>query len=240
MSTTKEDAHSFTKESVRERLQELADPQYKEFHSKLLPGIDNILGVRVPQLRNLAKEIARGDWETFLEENDREWYENDMLQGLVIGCAKMDFEKRLALTREFIPRINNWAVCDVFCGSLKETKKHKERMWEFLQPFLKSDQEYEIRFGVVMLLSHFVEKDYLEPAFAAFDAITSEAYYVRMAVAWAVSVYFVHFQKESMVYLKKNQLDDWTYNKALQKITESYRVDGETKAKIRSMKRKVV
>lgn len=239
MSTTKEDAHSFTKEIVRERLQELADPQYKEFHSKLLPGIDNILGVRVPQLRNLAKEIAKGDWESFLEENDREWYENDMLQGLVIGCAKMDFEKRLALTREFIPRINNWAVCDVFCGSLKETKKHKERMWKFLQPFLKSDQEYEIRFGVVMLLSHFVEEDYLEPAFAAFDAITSEAYYVRMAVAWAVSVYFVHFPEKSMVYLKKNQLDDWTYNKALQKITESYRVDGETKAKIRSMKRKV-
>lgn len=239
MSTTKENALNFTNESIRERLQELADPKYKEFHGKLLPGIDNILGVRVPQLRNLAKEIARGDWETFLEENDREWYEKDMLQGLVIGCAKMDFEKRLALTQEFIPRINNWAVCDVFCGSLKETKKHKERMWEFLQPFLKSDQEYEIRFGVVMLLSHFVEEDYLEPAFAAFDAITSEAYYVRMAVAWAVSVYFVHFPEKSMVYLKKNQLDDWTYNKALQKITESYRVDGETKAKIRSMKRKV-
>lgn len=240
MNNTKEAARSFTNESVRERLQELADPKYKEFHSKLLPGIDNILGVRVPELRKLAKEIARGDWETFLGENGREWYENDMLQGLVIGCAKMDFEKRLIFTQEFIPRINNWAVCDVFCGSLKETKKHKERMWEFLQPFLKSDQEYEIRFGVVMLLSHFVEKDYLVPAFAAFDAITSEAYYVRMAVAWAVSVYFVHFPEESMAYLKKNQLDDWTYNKALQKITESYRVDGETKAKIRGMKRKVM
>ncbi|MEH2958458.1 DNA alkylation repair protein [Candidatus Merdisoma sp. JLR.KK006] len=240
MSTTKEPDHSFTRESVRERLQELADPKYKEFQSKLLPGVDNVLGVRVPQLRSLAKEIARGDWETFLAENDREWYEHDMLQGLVIGCARMDFEKRLALTKDFISRINNWAVCDVFCGSLKETKKHKERTWEFLQPFLRSDQEYEIRFGVVMLLSHFVEKEYLERAFAVFDAITSEAYYVRMAVAWAVSVYFVHFQEESMDYLNHNQLDDWTYNKALQKITESYRVDGEIKAKIRSMKRKVM
>ncbi len=231
---------SMTKESIRERLNELADPKYKEFQGKLLPGIDNILGVRVPKLRNLAKEIARGDWETFLAENDRQWYENDMLQGLVIGCAKMDFEKRLTLTREFVPRINNWAVCDVFCGSLKDTKKHKERMWEFLQPYLKSDQEYEIRFGVVMLLSHFVEKDYLERAFGAFDGITSEAYYVRMAVAWAVSVYFVHFPEESMAYLEHNRLDGWTYNKALQKITESYRVDGETKVKIRSMKRKLV
>jgi len=229
---------SITKEMVRERLLALEDPGYREFHSKLLPGVDNVLGVRVPELRKLAKEIAKGDFETFLAENDREWYENDMLQGLVIGCAKMDFEKRLTLMKAFIPRINNWAVCDVFCGSLKDTKKHKEEMWEFLQPYLKSDQEYEIRFGVVMLLSHFIDEEYRERAFAAFDEITSEAYYVRMAVAWAVSVYFVHFQEESFAYLKQNRLDDWTYNKALQKILESYRVDAETKAIIRSMKRK--
>mgnify|MGYP002508853579 CR=1 FL=1 len=239
MSTTKKTTFSFTNESIRERLQELADPKYKEFHSKLLPGIDNILGVQVPKLRKLAKEIARGDWETFLAENDREWYENDMLEGLVIASAKMDFEQRLVLTREFIPRINNWAVCDVFCGSLKDTKKHKEEMWEFLKPYLKSEQEYELRFGVVMLLSHYVEEAYLEEAFAAFDHIKSEAYYVRMAVAWAVSVYFVHFPGETIGYLKHNQLDDWTYNKAIQKITESYRVDKETKDRLRSMKRKI-
>lgn len=228
-----------TKEAVRQRLLELADDKYREFHSGLLPGIDNILGVRVPDLRKLAKEIAKGDWESFLAENDREWYENDMLQGLVTASAKTGFERRLTLIREFIPRINNWAVCDVFCGSLKETKKHMEEMWEFLQPYLKSQEEYEIRFGVVMLLSHFTEEAYLERAFAAFDSIVSEAYYVRMAAAWAVSVYFVHFPEESMAYLKHNQLDDWTFNKAIQKITESYRVDKETKAILRNMKRKI-
>ncbi len=228
----------FTREEIRERLLTLRDPSYREFHSRLLPGTDNILGVRVPVLRRLAKEIARGDWETFLLENGREWYENDMLQGLVIGCARMDFSRRMELTKAFIPRINNWAVCDVFCGSLKDTKKNREQAWEFLRPYLESDQEYEIRFGVVMLLSHFVERDYLERAFCAFDSVTSEAYYVRMAVAWAVSVYFVHFQEEGFAYLKENHLDDWTYHKALQKITESYRVDQETKQRIREMKRK--
>lgn len=228
----------FTPEIVRERLLALEDPSYREFHGKLLPGTDNILGVRVPELRKLAKEIAKGDWETFLEQNGREWYENDMLQGLVICSAKMDFEKRMELTRSFIPRIHNWAVCDVFCGSLKDTNKHKAEVWDFLQEYLKSDQEYEIRFGVVMLLSHFVEEEYRERAFAAFDEITSEDYYVRMAVAWAVSVYFVHFQEKSLAYLKENALDDWTYNKALQKITESYRVDKDTKEIIRKMKRK--
>lgn len=226
-------------EAVRRRLLELADSKYQSFQSGLVPGVDNLLGVRVPDLRKLAKEIAKGDWEAFLGKNDREWYENDMLQGLVIACAKMDFEHRLDLTREFIPRISNWAVCDVFCGSLKEAKKHRDEVWEFLQPFLKSKEEYEIRFGVVMLLSHFVEEAYLERAFAAFDVIVSDAYYVRMAVAWAVSVYFVHFPNEGMAYLKHNQLDDWTHNKAIQKITESYRVEKEMKDVLRGMKRKI-
>ncbi len=239
MSTQAKTDVSLTPERIRERLLALEDPKYREFHGKLLPGIDNILGVRVPDLRKLAREIGKGDWEAFLEKNEREWYENDMLQGLVIGCAKMDFKKRMELTRTFIPRINNWAVCDVFCGSLKDTKKHKAEVWDFLQDYLKSDQEYEIRFGVVMLLSHFVEEEYREKAFAAFDKITSEDYYVRMAVAWAVSVYFVHFPEESFSYLKENRLDNWTYNKALQKIVESYRVDDETKKVIRKMKRRI-
>ena len=234
---TKENS-ALTQEEIRARLLELADPGYREFHGKLLPGTDNILGVRVPALRKLAKEIVRGDWEAFLLENDRGWYEKDMLQGLVIGCAPMDYEKRLARIREFIPRINNWAVCDVFCSSLKDTAKHREEMWEFLKPCLSSGREYEIRFALVMMLGYFTEQSYLDRSFAVFDSIRHEAYYVRMALAWAVSVYFVKFQEETFAYLKKNRLDDWTYNKALQKITESYRVDGETKIQIRAMKRK--
>ncbi len=233
-----EEKKPLTQEEIRARLLELADPGYREFHSKLLPGIDNILGVRVPALRKLAKEIARGDWEAFLLENNREWYEKDMLQGLVIGCAKVDFEKRLALIQEFLPRINNWAVCDVFCGSLKDTARHREEMWEFLKPCLDSGREYEIRFALVMMLGYFAEQSYLERSFAVFDGVTHEAYYVRMALAWAVSVYFVKFPEETFRYLKENRLDDWTYNKALQKITESYRVDGQTKERIRGMRRK--
>lgn len=238
METAVKSAPVITAEEIRARLLSLADAGYRDFHSRLLPGVDNVLGVRVPALRGLAKEIARGDWEAFLEENDREWYEKDMLQGLVIGCAKMDFEKRLALTKAFLPRINNWAVCDIFCGSLKETKKHKKEMWEFLMPCLQSDEEYEIRFGVVMLLSYFVDEEYRQRAFDVFDAIHSEAYYVRMAKAWALSVYFVHFPEETMAYLKSCSLDDWTYNKALQKTIESCRVSKEMKEVLRSMKRK--
>lgn len=225
-------------EEIYGQLMKLADPKYQAFQAKLLPGIDHVLGVRMPQLRKIAKDIEKGDWRVFLKENDRRFYECDMLQGLVTAEARMDWEERLALTREFLPRINNWAVCDGFCSSFKEAKKHKEELWDFLEPCLASDKEYEIRFGVVMLLNYFVEEDYIEKAFSSFDAVTSEAYYVRMAIAWAISVYFVHFQEETLAYLSKNHLDDWTYNKALQKIVESYRVDAETKKRIRGMRRK--
>lgn len=225
-------------QNLTERLMELSDPKYRDFHSKLLPGTDNVIGVRTPDLRKLAKEITKGDWETFLEKNDRTWYENDILQALVTASAKMEPEERLRRVREFLPRIENWAVCDIFCGSLKDAEKYPELYWEFLKPYFQSEKPYEIRFAVVMLLSHFVKEEYLKDAFAYFDGIHMDHYYVRMAVAWAVSIYFVHFPEETFRYLRENQLDDWTYNKALQKIIESYRVSPETKTQIRAMKRK--
>lgn len=226
-----------SREEVEERLLALADPGYRDFHSRLVPGTENVLGVRTPELRKLAKEIQKGDFETFLLENDRRWYENDILQGLVIAGAKMDREKRFSYIRAFLPRIENWAVCDIFCNSLKDAQKAPEAYLTLLRPCLKSEKPYEIRFAVVMLLSHFVKEAYRKEAFAAFDEIQNPDYYVRMAVAWAVSVYFVHFPKETLAYLQENKLCDWTYNKALQKIIESYRVSPETKALIRSMKR---
>jgi len=233
-----QDAADYNK-ILRERLLCLQDLEYQEFHSRLLPGTENVLGVRTPELRKLAKEISKGDWKSFLCQNGREWYENDILQGLVTAEAKVPFEERLKLVKAFIPRINNWAVCDIFCGSWKDAGKHKKEVWEFLQPYLASEQEFELRFGIVMLLTHFVEKTYIQEAFASFDRIKSDAYYVRMAIAWAVSIYFIHFPDETFVYLKDNHLDDWTYNKSLQKITESLRVDPQTKKQIRSMKRRI-
>ena len=227
-----------TAAEVKVRLRELAELGYQAFQAKLIPGTENVLGVRTPKLRALAKEILKGDWRTFLLENDREWYENDILQALVITGAKMETDERLDYVRKFLPRIENWAVCDIFCGSLKDADRHPEVYWELVKPYLDSKEPYEIRFAVVMLLSHFVKAEYLEAAFAAFDRIESDHYYVRMGVAWAVSIYYVHFPEETESYLNHCKLDDWTFNKSLQKIIESYRVSDETKARIRGMKRK--
>lgn len=231
---------SIKSDDIRSRLFELAEEEYQKFSSSLIPNIptESVLGVRIPALRSLAKDIVKSDWRYYLENSFDDYFEERMLQGMVIGCAKMkDFEEQLHYIRAYVPKINCWSVCDSFCAGLKETKNHKEEMLEFIRPYLKSDEVYEIRFAVVMLLWYYVEPQYVEEAFAAFDKIKHEDYYVKMAVAWAVSIYYTRMPEETMKYLEENRLDDWTYNKALQKIMESRTVDEDTKKKMREMKR---
>ncbi|KYZ75340.1 DNA alkylation repair protein [Anaerosporomusa subterranea] len=225
-------------ETVRERILELVDEEYRQFHSSLLPGTNNILGVRLPLLRELAKELAKGDWRGYLAMAQDEYYEEVMLQGLVIGYAKADIDEILAYVAAFVPKINNWGVCDSFCSSLKITKQHRMRVWEFIQPYLLSEKEFELRFGIVMMLDFYMEGEYIDQVLTLLDGAKHEGYYVKMAVAWAISICFINYPEKTMAYLQNNTLDDFTYNKALQKITESFRVDKETKALIRSMKRK--
>ena len=160
-----------------------------------------------------------------------------MLQGMILGLAKADIEEIKQYLTEYIPKIDNWAVCDVCCAGLKITNKQKENMWEFLQTYLHSDKEFEIRFGVVMLLDYYITPDYLERAFSALDSIYHPGYYVKMAVAWAISICYIKFPKETSQFLNNNHLDDFTYNKAIQKIIESYRVTKEEKEELRKKKR---
>lgn len=227
-----------TKTEIIEELEALADMKYKEFHSALLPGTNNILGVRIPQLRILAKRLAKQDnWRPFIENSDTQYYEETMLQGMIIGLAQMDLEERLKYIQLFIPRIDNWAVCDIFCGELKTTvRKAKEAVWQFMQPYLKSKEEFEIRFGIVMLF-HYIDEEHIDSLLTYADQFNHEAYYARMAMAWMLSICFVKFPERTMQYLQQSKLDNWTYNKALQKTIESFRVDKEKKEVLRSMKR---
>lgn len=224
---------------IREELLKMQDKQYKDFHNKLCPGTDNILGIRTPILRNYAKEIAKNNyWKDYVVFNKTKYYEEIMLQGMLIGLAKkIDINDSLYLIETFVPKINNWAVCDVFCGGLKIIEKNKDTVWNFIQKYLKSKKEFELRFAIVIILGYYLTDEYILKIFPIFDRIKHDGYYVKMAVAWAISNAFIKYPKETMQYLKKNSLDEWTYNKALQKITESFRVDNKTKEIIRSMKR---
>ncbi|MGG2014661.1 DNA alkylation repair protein [Bacillus sp. S10(2024)] len=222
---------------IRKQIFELIDTDYQKFSAALIPTINNVLGVRLPELRKIAKKIAKGDWHTYLATAKDEYFEEIMLQGMVIGYVKTDIEELLFYVASFVPKIDNWSVCDSFCIGLKSTKENKERVWEFLQPYLSSKKEYEIRFGVVMLLDFYIETEYIERVLNLLDRVKHEGFYAKMAVAWAVSICYVKLPDLAMEYLRNNMLDDFTYNKALQKITESNRVDKETKSIIRSMKR---
>lgn len=227
------------KQEIKKKLLELSDKKYKEFHGGLCPGTENIIGVRVPILRNYAKELFKEqDWKQTIKEIDNEYYEEIMLQGMLIGQAKTeDINIILKYVENYVPKIDNWAICDVFCAGLKITQKNKKEVWEFIQKYLKSDKEFEIRFAVVMILDYYIEEQYLNEDLKIFDNIKHEGYYVKMAVAWAISVCLIKFYDETVQYLKKCELDYWTYNKAIQKAIESYRISDNRKQELRKMKK---
>jgi len=225
--------------NIRQQLFELAEDEYKQFSSSLLPGIDDLLGVRLPALRKIAKQIAKKDWRSYLENADEMYFEEIMLQGMVLGYVNDDdIEDVLGYIVDFIPKINNWSVCDSFCVGLKMTNKNKERIWDFLQPYLSSDKEFEVRFGIVMLIDFYIDDDYIKLVIEKLDSIRHDGYYVKMAVAWAISICYIKFEELTLDYLKNNNLNDFTYNKSLQKICESLKVNKNSKAFIRGMKRK--
>ena len=230
-----------TAEEVRKRIEELSEPSYQQFSARLIPNVkaERIRGVRLPHLRKLAKEIVKGDWRAYLEEKSEveKTFEETMLRGLVIGYAKMEWKERHRWICDFLPQIDNWSVCDSFCSTLKPAKHEKEKMWTFVKQCMQSDQVYTVRFGVVMGLDHFGEESYLWEAFRYFDEITLEDYYVKMAVAWAVSVCYVKFPIQTKRLLLANEMDDFTHNKAIQKIRESYRVSREEKVELNRLKR---
>lgn len=227
------------KQEIKSKLFELADSKYKEFHSGLCPGTENIIGVRVPVLRKYAKELFdERTWKETFKQIDNEYYEEIMLKGMLIGQAKKeDINTILQYVEKYVPNIDNWAICDVFCAGLKITNKYKKEVWNFIQKYLKSDKEFEIRFAIVMILDYYIEEEYLKEDFKIFDNIKHDGYYVKMAVAWAISICLIKFYDETEKYLEKSKLDNWTYNKAIQKAIESYRISDDKKKHLRNIKK---
>lgn len=223
---------------LRGELQKHIDETYKQFHTSLVPGLTKMMGVRIPILRELAKKAAKEDYYGFIEDFQPEIYEEVMIRGMMIGYAKFSMEEQKRELKKFIPLINNWAVCDSCCTTYKFMKKNQEEWFSFLEPYLRSSQEYEIRFAVVCLLDFFVQEAFIDRILNCFSDIHHEGYYVKMAVAWAVSVCYVKFPEKTEDFLLKNTLDDFTHNKAIQKIRESYRVSKEEKERLNQWKRK--
>ena len=228
-----------TYEKYREKLREYADPKNEVFLKSLIPGVEDALGVRSPDMRKLAKELYKDNWREYFELNQDSCFEETALQGSVIGLMKEDIELVLNEVRRYIPKARNWALCDSLCSGLKITKTHKERMWEFLMDYVNSDKAYEIRFAVVMMLAYYIDDEHIKQVLVLLEKIKHEDYYVKMAVAWAVSMCYVNYPALTLEFLKECKLDDFTYNKSLSKICESLKPSAEEKALIKTMKRRV-
>ena len=224
--------------NIKKQLLEYSDKDFKNFSENIMPDTKEvILGVKIPILRRMAKEIyKKQDWKSFLKK-DTNCFEELILQSVIIGLIKKEPDEILEYVKDFIPKINGWGVCDNFCSNLKFAKQNQEVVRNFIQPFFNSEKEYEKRFAFVMLLTYFTDDKYIDYCLKQIDNFKDDRYYAKMAVAWALSICYIKFPQKVLKYLYKSKLDNWTYNKSIQKICESLRVDKKTKNMLKTLKR---
>lgn len=224
-------------EQIRKGLFELQDEEYRRFHAKLMPNIDfdRIIGVRTPELRKYAKKVAKEAYaKEFLNELPHTYYEENNLHSALLSLLYKDIEELLDKVEEFLPFVDNWATCDMM--SPKLFKKNLPLVYDYIKKWIKSDDTYTVRFGVVTLLGFYLD-DAFEPEMLELVAdIKSDEYYINMAIAWYFSIALVKQYDSAISYFTEPKLDIWTHNKALQKAVESRRISDETKTYLKGLK----
>ncbi len=224
--------------NILEELQRLAESEYKAFNAKIIPTKQQTLGVRVPALRKLAKHIAKNDPLAFIRLDKKNIFEMILLEGMTISCLDQSFIDLLPLTEAFLDKVDNWAQIDTTICDCKHIKNEKEAILPVISTWLRSEKEFVVRAGLVLLLAHYVEKRFLETIFSLSQQVEHEGYYVFMANAWLISVCMAKYPEETLTFFGNNSLDRRTHNKAIQKSRESYRVSKEHKVLLNQLKRK--
>lgn len=219
-----------------DRLMEISDKEYAEFQAKLTPTVEReyFIGVRVPVLRAFAKEYKNeAESNAFLNTLPHRYYDENMLHGLLLSQMK-DYDECINLVDKFLPYVDNWAVCDIM--SPKVFLKHKDKLIVKIKEWVKSDLTYTIRFGIEMLMSAFLDKDF-KKEYLELAVKESDEYYVNMMSAWFFATALAKQWDSTIIYLEENRLPLWTHNKTIQKAIESYRITDEQKVYLRSLKR---
>ncbi len=215
----------------------IKDEKYKKFHSSLCLNCKyEILGIRLPHMRKIAKEISETNIEEFLKFSQDNYYEEIMIQGLVISHIK-DEKMFYKYFKKHIKKIDNWALCDTFCNSIKIVNKYEEKYFNESIKLALSQQEFISRVGIVIILNHFVKKEYLNTIFDILNKIQSEKYYINMAEAWLVCEMYIKFPNETLEFIKNNNMNTFTYNKSISKIRDSYRVSKDEKEYLKTLKK---
>jgi len=224
--------------NIKEKLFELQDIKYRDFQVKLIPNIslNNVIGIRTPNLRKLAKELVKeNQYKSFLEELPHKYFDENQLHAFIISEIK-DYEECMTYINKFLPYIDNWATCDQM--SPKAFKKNKDKLLNEIKKWLKSSKTYTIRFGIGMLMQHYLDADFKEEYLKMVSSIKSDEYYVNMMIAWYFATALAKQYEKAVIYLENNELDTWTHNKTIQKAVESYRITPAQKEYLRKLKRK--
>ena len=224
-------------EQIVNRLFEMQDLKYRDFNAKLITGTEKerIIGVRTPQLRKYAKELRKsGEWKEFVRELPHTYHEENALHGYILGEMKEDYEETMGLIEDFLPFVENWAVCDTI--SPKIFKKYPMQVYEKVQQWVKSEHVYTVRFGLVTLLQFFLDENFDPRMLELVARIHREEYYINIAIAWYLSTALVKQYEAALPLLESRTLDPWIQNKTIQKAIESYRISGEQKEYLRTLK----
>lgn len=222
---------------LKSRLAKYADDEYREFTVKICPSKRPFLGVRVPQIREVAKQVPSEKIEEFLAERPI-GYEEMLARGFLI--ARLPYDRLLKWFDSQVEYMDDWSTCDTFCSAIgKNIRKNKTDFWEKkLDDLLEDKREFAVRTGLVLLKGCYVEPDYLNVIFDRVENLSSrEEYYIKMAIAWLIAECFIKFPTATTGYLAVSNLPTWTFNKAISKICDSYRVDEETKILVKKMRR---
>lgn len=225
-------------EDIRAELRRLQDIKYRDFQSKLIPTInpDTVIGVRTPELRKYAKTLVKkGNIQEFLNELPHRYFDENQLHAFIISEIR-DYERCVEAVIQFLPYVDNWATCDQM--SPKVFKKHRKELLEQIKVWIKSDRTYTARFGIGMLMEHFLDEDF-DPAYPEMiSTIRSDEYYINMMTAWYFATALAKQYDVILPYIEEQKLDVWTHNKAIQKAVESNRITPEQKAYLKTLKKK--
>ena len=222
---------------IEKELFKLQDIKYRDFQGKLIPTVklDTIIGVRTPELRNLAKKLVKEDYSSFINELPHKYFDENQLHAFIISELK-DYDECITYINKFLPYVDNWATCDQM--SPKVFKKHHDELLEQIKLWIKSKEEYTIRFGIGMLMSHYLDDDFKPEYLDMVSNIKSDKYYINMMIAWYFATALTKQYKNAILYIENNKLDIWTHNKAISKAIESYRITDEQKEYLRTLKRR--
>ena len=222
---------------ILKTLLEHKDTTYKAFQEKLITSKYPIIGVRIPILKKIAKEMRKTKDYQFIHTLPHHSFEEVMIHGLILGYIKEPLSTILSYLDSFLPYIDNWAINDTVSANIKRFKVEQELGYAWIEKSLKSNNPWQIRFALTLLLSHYINETYLFSIYQKLETIKIKDYYVHMAMAWIISICYIKYPKETKQFLKNAKIDTWTYNKAIQKIIESKRISKEEKNKLRNMKK---